>query len=102
MKHSQKHYSKMKKIIYIFALVAFVLVSCEKTVLKEMIITQSETNRLVFNSRDEVIQAIQELDNKNECDILLKNPDFISFSKAKATRMENDIQKIKLNLHDKY
>lgn len=72
----------MKKI-YIFALISFSFISCDKNEITESQV-QSEANRLEFTSRDEVQLAIQALDEGSNCDILLNNPNFINFTKAKV------------------
>ena len=71
----------MKKLFFILVLVAFTLISCDKNEVTELQ-QQTDLNRLEFKSKDEVIAAIEALDNGDDCDVLLKNPNFVNYMKA--------------------
>lgn len=83
----------MKRVFYVFALVAFTLTSCDKNEVAEPQV-QSDSNRLEFKSRNEVLLAIEALDNGSDCDVLLKNPNFVNFAKAKEMIRKNGMQKV--------
>ncbi len=72
---------------------AFTFASCEKNEVTETI-SQTETNRLSFNTREEVLQAIQAFDEKGDCDILVKNPNFVSYAKVMEKGYNKGIQKV--------
>ena len=83
----------MKKLFFILVLVAFTLISCDKNEVTELQ-QQTDLNRLEFKSKDEVIAAIEALDNGDDCDVLLKNPNFVNYMKANEMIRKNGMQKV--------
>lgn len=82
---------KMKYII--FALLALIFTACNKNEITELP-QPSNTQRLEFKSKDEVLLAIQALDSGKNCEILNSHPNFVSIVKAKAMAKKAGLYKV--------
>ena len=82
------------KIKYIIcAVLALIFTACNKNEITELP-QPSNTQRLEFKSKDEVLLAIQALDSGKNCEILNSHPNFVSIVKAKAMAKKSGLYKV--------
>lgn len=83
----------MKIKYIIFALLALTFTACNKNEITELS-QLSNTQRLEFKSKEEVLLAIQALDSGKNCEILNSHPNFVSIVKAKAMAKKAGLYKV--------
>ena len=82
------------KIKYIIcAVLALIFTACNKNEITELP-QPSNTQRLEFKSKDDVLLAIQALDSGKNCEILNSHPNFVSIVKAKAMAKKAGLYKV--------